>query len=53
MIHEVPGLHPGVIAFGERLVAFACRIVTFARSTQDGSWDLLGLGRGLGHRLVH
>ncbi len=29
------------------LLASARRIVTFARSTRDGSWDLLGLGRGL------
>ncbi len=29
------------------LMACARRIVTFARSTRDGSWDLLGLGRGL------
>jgi D-3-phosphoglycerate dehydrogenase len=29
------------------LLACARRIVTFARSTRDGSWDLLGLGRGL------
>ena len=29
------------------LLACARRIVTFARSTREGSWDLLGLGRGL------
>jgi D-3-phosphoglycerate dehydrogenase / 2-oxoglutarate reductase len=29
------------------LLACARRIVTFARSTRQGSWDLLGLGRGL------
>ncbi|HET6172732.1 MAG TPA: C-terminal binding protein [Gaiellales bacterium] len=29
------------------LLACARRIVTFARSTREGQWDLLGLGRGL------
>ena len=29
------------------LLACARRIVTFARSTSEGRWDLLGLGRGL------
>ena len=29
------------------LLASARRIVTFARSTRGGAWDLLGLGRGL------
>ena len=29
------------------LLACARRIVTFARATRAGSWDLLGLGRGL------
>jgi D-3-phosphoglycerate dehydrogenase len=29
------------------LLASARRIVTFARSTRAGTWDLLGLGRGL------
>jgi D-3-phosphoglycerate dehydrogenase / 2-oxoglutarate reductase len=29
------------------LLACARRIVTFALSTREGSWDLLGLGRGL------
>ena len=29
------------------LLASARRVVTFARSTRAGSWDLLGLGRGL------
>ena len=29
------------------LLACARRIVTFARSTREGEWDLLGLGRGL------
>jgi D-3-phosphoglycerate dehydrogenase len=29
------------------LLACARRIVTFAHSTREGSWDLLGLGRGL------
>ena len=48
VIHEIPGLHPGVVAFGRRVIAASRSVVTLDLVDEPGHPTRIALDRVLG-----